>query len=277
MGSSGFGARSEALASDPWFWAGIAGLFLGYAFGRAIRSLMALARGDRRKAARRSSAAILFLSVSVLGAAGFVVRCPLESLSPSLFAWSGGTGLFGLVCGLFPFAAGLPLGLAAAAAAWFFATDLAPYVPLSGPGPVARITCFAMGGDGAFSGELELEERDSVPTMQKIDARLPRLSLVVERLDLEGPMGLFAGSRLYRIAGIAEEPSGPMALAFDAGQRIMPRIAPIAAEGAAGRSAFLISRNLLYSPSLALAPLETIRFSFDTELRLIASAGYSAR
>ncbi|MBL8968499.1 MAG: hypothetical protein JNG85_15955, partial [Spirochaetaceae bacterium] len=254
------GAVSSPAAS-PFLWGGLAALFLGLALGEALRWIVLARRGAERRAARRSAWAATFLALS-LAAAALLLVLPAKAdlLEPLLPWWAGALSLAGLAAGLAPRAAGVPLAGLGLAAALLLLDGLAGWLPLRGPGPVARFLPFAA-TDAGFSGQLEIQERDTVPTLQKLELPLVALALVVERVELAGPAALVAGPRFYRVVGAAG-PDGAMAADFPARKNLVDRLAPLP-EGPGGEARGLfLRRRRETSAAVSLAALEPVVFSF---------------
>jgi hypothetical protein len=167
----------------------------------ALIILSILRSGDSGGTARLSLI-LVFLSLAIAaGAWAFVlvVRGALDPLSLRWYVFSG--GLAGLICGLLPRAAGVPLLTMAIIALVLAATELSAWQPWRTGSWVAEIQVYSTTGDATFCG-LSIPGRDAAPIMQNL--RLPKgpLILSVDSLIIQGPLAFIYGSRYYRLAMI---------------------------------------------------------------------------
>ncbi len=260
MREAGFRHLPRAF-ENPYLWTAIGAFFLGAALGQVLRSFRAARLRRARAEARASALALCFLACAVASGAALLVLAPKAALADGLLPyWAGFAALVGLAADLAPRAAGIPLCACALIACFTLASGVAGWLPLSGPCAVARLFPYTV-GEGRFLGELELYERDTVPTLQRLELPLERAALVVERLELGGPLALLAGARRYRVVGIAG-PEGAIAATFPARVSLLDRLAalPAATLGEA-RGPFAVRRREA-SEALPLTPLEPIVFAF---------------
>ena len=261
------GARAAsaggAAAASPFLWAGLAALFLGLALGEAYHWQRRARRGEEKAAARLSALAAFCLAVALAAGACVLILPEKASLGdPLLPYWAGLALACGLAAGLAPRAAGLPLLGLVLAAALLLVESLAGWLPLAGPTPVARLLPFSVGPDG-FSGELEVLERDTVPTVQRLELKAASAALVVERLELAGPAALVAGPAFYRVVGLSGGPGGD-SVSFPARRSLLERVLPLPEGPEAEARGLLVRRSREASAALPLAALEPVLYSLET-------------
>jgi hypothetical protein len=145
--------------------------------------------------------------------------------------------------------------------AWGLDQLMAGWLPLKGEATIARLYPFEVGNKG-FTGELELFERDSVPTLQRLELAESELSLVVERLELSGPLTIFAAPANYRVVALAG-PTARILVAFPGGEGLADRLLPLLGEGPAEASLPLLRHSRELSQNLALVASEPVLFGFQ--------------
>jgi|GEM_PF-3137062 len=279
------------MVSEPYLWTGLGALCLGLALGEALlvfRSSGAGRRisarfGRRPRAASPLNASLCFVFLSAAGAsaAALLVFCGAGlggHLSQLL--WSLGCLFLGSCLVALPRILGFPLLALTAAAALLLNLGLAGSTALKEPCLAASFLPLRA-GSGSMGGEFRTAaalaplpsgtaaagpgssaagaQRSAV---QSLDLRSDRISLVVERIALRGPLRLF-GSEHYRIAGFAE-PSGGWLVQFRREAGIFDWIAPLGSGSGASVSALggLIQRRFEKSPSVGPGPLERVDFYF---------------
>ncbi len=253
-----------SLAGNPWLWSALAAFFFGLASALAIRWLASLLKHDGRSA-RLSALAILALALSVLAAAAFLVFSGISSLplGPGrtfiLVYWLVAMALFGAMFGAFPRVGGLVFLCASLLAAFFFSDALSGWLPLRGPGRIARLLPFSVSA-ASFRGEFTIQERDTVPTLQRVELPVSAAALVVERAELAGPATILGGPSLYRIIGIAG-PDGRLVTSFAGHRSLLDWLSPLS-EAKPERGG-LIRRSRAWSAAAPLADLEPVVYSFD--------------
>jgi hypothetical membrane protein len=256
MGSSG--------AADPWAWLLAGGLLLGAGAGLLVISFVARLRRDRRRATRRSTLGFLGLALGLLALCGLAVF-PEKSNWLNIYFLYSGLSIFtlGLLAGLFPRALAGPLALVALGGAIFVASALDGWLRVDGSREVAVLTPFAVDGSG-FRGELSAGERDSLPLVQSLSLPVTSAGLVIERLDLGGPLALVGGISFYRVSGIAagigEGPATDLALAFPLRNDLLDRILPLGPDMEARTRLPFVERRRESSRLSSLAALEPLRF-----------------
>jgi hypothetical protein len=261
--------------ADPWLLSGASAFLAGAALGEGIRWLAAHLRQAERLASRRSARAVAWLALAILGAACLVsFALPLPGGLAALLPWIVAAGLSGLLAGLLPFSFGLPLLLVIIAFSALLLGGLGGQLPLRGEGPVASFSVFAA-APGLSSGELLVAERDSATASRLISLPADEAGLVIERLELSGPLGLLAGPRWYRVAGLATRAgeAWSMAESFTRGGGFMDLVLPLPGEGPAAAALPFMRRSREASPLIRLAALSTVEFRFGAGLVLEAAVG----
>lgn len=252
--------------ANPWPWALGAAVSLGLGlgcFGRALlRRLGGRSRGDGRGSAL-SVLGMVLLAAAVLFATGLLVFPEKASLldPPLRLSMAVAAGL-GLGAGLLPRALGLPLLFALASTVAYVAVCLGGWLPLEGSKRIATLTPFVVSSSG-WSGELGVEEKDSVPIIQAIAGKGSDVRLVVERLELSGPVALVAGPEWYRVVGTASGAQDEAAetSVFSPPARLLDIALPIGPGLGAAASLPFARRWREGSSPVALVALVPIRFS----------------
>jgi len=281
------------LWRDPYLWAALGALFLGMAAAQGGRWVAA----SRAAAARgRSARALVFASLAVLAAAALLVFPPKASLLDAwLWIWAAACLAAGVLAGLWPRAAGLPLAVLFGTSLAVLAFGLAGWLDFHGPARVATLLPFEVVRPGAaagteagaapsagasFRGELETAEQDSAPLVQELSMQTADVALVVEGIELRGPVAFLAAlarpasaGRFYRLVALVG-PGSP-SIVFPRPAKLFERLAAIgdaeALEPVAPpveRKALLglFTRRRAASGSAALVALEPARFDLDEYL-----------
>ena len=308
-------AAGLRLAADPWAWFLPGSLALGGGFGLLLRSAAVARRSDSRKgvngdshggrpgdshgakpgdshskAARLSAWGLLLLALGTaagIGLAVFAGREDFRSGGPGLRPWVIAAGLsliLGWLVGLFPRAAGLPLLAITLSGTVILWLALEGWLPASAPREIAVLTPFTLneGGSGAGArAELAVLERDTVPLIQPVEIRGGEAGLVIERLELEGPLRLLRGSSFYRVTGLLGA-GRAIAPAFAPRSGLVDRILPLLPEGDPAAAAELpLARHWREASEIQkLAVLVPLHFVLDpgaergSGLELLASPNY---
>lgn len=255
--------------ASPWPWlllaGGLAGPGLGL-LGRALgRRLFGRGRGGRAG----SAAGMLLLALGILAAVGLLVF-PDKTLvfRPEILRAGLLALLLGLLGGLLPRALGLPLLLLLAALSAFIALALQGWIPLEGPRRVASLTPFELGPSG-WSGELRVEEAGGRLVAERVTGSGSEAGLLVERLELGGPLLLFGPAERYRLLGIAGmggqvSPRGPDAYrGGGAVSALLDLVLPLRPGPGGEASLPFVRRWREASAPLGLRPLALYRFRLD--------------
>ena len=267
---------AEGLA-DPWSWMLLATYFVGTGLGFLSRAFgRGLSRG-RGSPVRPSIFGMILISMSLLCAAGLLVFADKAVLADPLFLYSGlSTVAFGLLSGLLPRSFGVAFLVTLAAAVAFIGASLDGWLPLTKAQRVATLTPFVVSAAG-FLGEFAVEERDSVPIIQRLDLKGAKAGLLVERLELGGPLSLF-GPEHYRIAGITTKTGGgslSTAADFSTGGSLLDVVLPLDPSPVAERVMLFARRWRESTEPRALVAFAPLAFELDprspraTELRVV--------
>jgi len=253
----------------------LGGLCLGLGLGTLTRALGAKGRGETRLAARRSSAAATILALAVVAAIGFLVlpgraagRLPEATTAAYRVFLLPGLGVLalGLIVGLLPRAVGIPLCIIMIAFTFALLAGLADWLASGSAREIAVLTPFSVEA-GSFSGELAVTEKDSVPIQQEISLPATGAGLAIERLELDGFLGLCRGRSFYRLAGIVGERDGEETLIDDFRRptRMLDLVLPLDDSLDAATSLPFARRWREATAIHPLIALEPLRFSLDPE------------
>jgi hypothetical protein len=253
---------SFAIGSDAWAWILVGGLCLGIGLGLLIRAFVAGTRDRRRASARRSTLAFVLLALGTLAAAGLFIFPDKASLGDSrLVVFGLGFTGAGILVGLLPRAVGIPLLMLATILASLVAAGLDGWVRADRVREIAVLTPFVVDEKGV-RGELAVEEKDTVPIIQKIDIPTVDSGLVIERLELSGPLALLGGNSFYRVAGLAGK-GEVLAASFVLRFGLLDLVLPLGpAIDAVASLPFVIRwRETIRAPGLT--PMVPLRFRLD--------------
>jgi len=191
---------SEPVAAEAARLAALAAAaFFGLGAAAAIRSIIRRGDGGGR---RRSIAAMLAASGAVAaGAWAFVALARLGAV-PAMTAVYAALGFAaGLLGGLFPRAAGVPLVLAAILASGLAAAGLGTWLAWNGGTEAARLTVYSATGQGSLqslrsaAGRGRSEERN----LELADGPV---TLEFEVVTIAGPFSVAFGTRRYRLVAV---------------------------------------------------------------------------
>ena len=191
------------LAREPLFWATVAGLFTGLAFGCVLRPWRRAAAPERART-RRLAIAAIFFSVAVAAAASGVILPPGLSVLTIQAAIAAGVGVvLGTVSGRFPFGVAIPLLVVAGAAVLLAGSLLEGLMPVRATESVAAVSVLSLQDD---SVTFELLERTggSEPLPRIVTA--PDLAADVAYVDLSEAYFLLGA---YRFAAVRIVPDDP--------------------------------------------------------------------
>lgn len=183
-----------------------AAFFAGLAGAAGLRSIAR--RGDGG-GARRASAAMAAVSAAVAVAAWGAVTATRAAVAPPValpwYAVVGGAS--GLLVGLFPRAAGVPLAVAAFGSAALLSAGLSSWLPWESGDEAAAITVYAAGDDGS-SIALRYAAPGGGIADQDLSFGPGDLRLTFELVDVRGPASLAFGRRRYRLSGASTDGDG---------------------------------------------------------------------
>jgi len=251
---------------DPWPWMLCSALFLGSGVGFLSRALWKKPGHGGARAGARSTVGMALLALAVLAATGLLVFPAKAALADRLLPISGiVAGCLGLGVGLLPRAFGLPLAVVSGTFAGFVALGVDGWLPAEEPVRIAMLTPFIVSKSG-WQGELDVEKRDTLPIVQRLDLPGQNAGIVVERLELDGPLAFVGGVERYRIAGIAtrgKEGSVSIAESFAPRSRLLDFILPLGDGLGASREIPFARRWREWTDPLPLAAFDTLSFRLD--------------
>ena len=187
-----------SAASGPWqepyLWASATALFVGLAVGQVTRALFLERRRDERSArlkSRRIARAVAFLSLGILTLAALLILADKGALvagihpvgssgmpGPLVF-WAGIVAVMGIIAGIWPLAAGLPVLAVTLAGLVLVRLGIEGWQPqrpatAGGTAKIAELLPYEVAA-ASFRGHLELLERDSAPATppRRIPAKPP--------------------------------------------------------------------------------------------------------
>ncbi|MDA8408822.1 MAG: hypothetical protein M0001_00360 [Treponema sp.] len=261
---------------NPWPWMLFATCFAGAGLGFFARALFRSRSRRGRSPVPPSILAMILLAAAVCAAAGLLIFPDKASLGDRLLLPSGlvATAL-GLASGLLPRTFGVGFLVALAAICAYAALCLEGWLPLKAVQRVATLTPFIVASSGSH-GELQVDERDTVPLVQRVDILGTNAGLIVERLHLGGPLSVF-GREHYRVAGIAVARGAVLSIETSFAPHVDPIDAslPLAQGPSAERSLLFASRWREASAPMPLVAFRTLSFILDpraakaAELRVV--------
>jgi hypothetical protein len=220
---------------------------------------------------------MVLVSFSLMCSAGLLVFADKAALSDSLFLYSGlSIVALGFLSGLLPRTFGVAFLVTLASAVAYVGASLDGWLPLGKAQRIATLTPFVVSAT-AFQGELAVEERDSVPIVQRLDLKGAKAGLLVERLELGGPLSPF-GPEHYRIAGITTTTgSGSLSTAanFSPGGSLLDVLLPLDPSPVAERTMLFARRWRESTEPRALVAFAPLTFELDprsprsAELRVV--------
>ena len=227
-------STASGLWREPYLWASATTLLIGLAVGQVARALFLDRRRDARSArrkGRRIARAVAFLSFGILALAALLILADKGALVAgisrggaswipgSLVLWAGIIAGLGIIAGMWPIKAGLPVLAVTLAGLVLLHLGIEGWLPLrptaGGPAKIAELRPYEVAAS-SFRGHLELLERDSVPVTQELGLASNSVAISIESLKLKGPLAFLArlvlpsignrdvsASRYYHLIGIA--------------------------------------------------------------------------
>ncbi len=191
---------SDALRAElPRLLAAAAALFAGITAAIAIHSLAR--RGDGG-GVRRSVTAMVAGSAALAFGAGFLVySARLGSLSPHTLTYAASGFGVGLLVGLFPLHAGVPLFLLAAIASAAVVSSVAPTAAWVEGEQAARLTVYSA-TDAATVCGASLGKPGSLANARDFSLPPGQIALEIGIFDIRGPFTGVFGRRRYRLDAI---------------------------------------------------------------------------
>ncbi len=225
-------------------------------------------RGDGAEA-RRSIAIMVMLSAAIAtGAAAFIQAARLGQ-APAGSLWYGAIGLAaGLLAGLFPRAAGIPIVTMPLLAIGVATASLGPWAVWSVGMEAARLSVYTA-TDAATKGVLTVAVPRGRTTERDVELKPGPITIDVEALDIRGPLSLVLGTRRFRVVSLG---SGRNTLDLREDRGLLPD------PQAFGRAATAIGLSVVTVASGPFEPLElstaTWRLGSDGGIGLEAPSVY---
>jgi len=191
---------SEALRTElPRLLAAATALFTGVGTAIAIRSL--LHRGDGGGVRRSIAAMIVTSAAAAFGAGFFVYSARLGYLAQYTLAYAATGFAAGLLTGLFPLFAGIPLFVLAAVSTIAVVSSVAPASVWVDGAQAARFTVYSATDTATVCGA---SIEGSGPLAGTRDLTLPPGPITLETgiFDIRGPYSAIVGTRRYRLEAI---------------------------------------------------------------------------
>ncbi len=295
------------LWQEPYLWASAIALFVGLAVGQAARALFLERRRDERSArlkSRRIARAVAFLSLGILALAALLIladkgalvagisRVGTSGMPGPLVFWAGIVACLGILAGIWPLAAGLPVLAVTLAGLVLVRLSLEGWRPLrpataGGTAKIAELLPYEVAA-ASFRGHLELLERDSAPVTQELGLASNSVALSIENLKLTGPLAFLArlvlppsmgnrdvsASRYYHLIGIAAAGGRNQAFAMPPHIRILNALLPLPTGGGQEPGSAAVSRGGILgmairlrqtSAATSLVALQPVSFSLSEE------------
>lgn len=225
-------------------------------------------RGDGGESRRFIIIMVALSAAAASGAAAFIQaahlgQAPVGSLSYGAIGFAAG-----LLAGIFPRAAGIPIVAIPLFTLGVATASLSPWSAWADGFEAARLSVYSA-TDMATKGVLTVAAPRGRTMEREVELKPGPVSVVVEALDIRGPLSLVFGSKRFRVASLR---AGPDALDLhdDAGHLLDMR-----ADGLAARALGFSVSAIEADP---LAPLElstaTWRLGSDGFIRLEAPVIY---
>ena len=254
----------SALA-EPWGWLLAGSLAAGAGLGLMLRAFIGIWVGQRSSSTRRSALGFVFLALAVLAATGLLIFPDKAIFTDPVFLRFSLVCLgFGFLAGLLPRLVGIPFVVLGLGASIYVASALDGWLRIEAPRRVATLTIYSSDARG-LRGELRLEEKDTTPIIQKIELPGDFAGLVVERLELGGPLALVGGKSFYRVVGLSGKNGEAVALSmgFASPTGLLDIALPLGAGMEASAALPFARRWRETTEPLRILALEPLRFRLD--------------
>jgi hypothetical protein len=241
-----------------------AALLAGLASAAIIRCWMR--RGDETR--RFIIIMVAFSAAAASGAAAFIQAAHLGQAPVGSLSYGAAGFAAGLLAGVFPRAAGIPVVAIPLIALGVATASLGTWSVWTDDLEAARLSVYSA-TDMATKGVLTVAVPRGRTTERDVELKPGPVTVVVEALDIRGPLSLVFGSKRFRVASLR---AGPDAIDLgDHGARLLDPGAGGMAARALGLSASTIEAN-------PFAPLElstaTWHLGSDGVIRLEAPIVY---
>jgi|GEM_PF-2017726 len=260
MGSDPLGAEAVRVL--------IAASALCIGLGSAVTIRYWMRRGDGAQERRFIAIMVMLSAATATGAAAFIQAAHLGQ-APVGSLWYGAIGLAaGLLAGLFPRAAGIPIVTVPLLAIGVATASLGPWAVWSVGMEAARLSVYTA-TDAATKGVLTVAVPRGRTTERDVELKPGPITVVVEALYIRGPLSLVLGTRRFRVVSI-NAGRNALDLRDDGGMLPDPQ--------AFGRAANAIGLSVMAVAAGPFEPLElataTWRLGSDGGIRLEAPAVY---
>ena len=254
--------------TEPWGWLLAGSLAAGAGMGLMLRAFIGIWVGKRSSSTRRSALGFVFLALAVLAATGLLIFPDKAIFADADFLRFSLACLgLGFLAGLFPRLVGIPFVVLGLGASIYVASALDGWLRIGEPRRVATLIIYASDARG-LRGELRLEEKDTIPIIQKVELTGGFAGLVVERLELGGPLALVAGKSFYRVVGLSGRNGEEVELSMDFAPptRLLDIALPLG-EGMEASAALPFARRWrVATEPFRIVALEPLRFRLDPAL-----------
>jgi len=260
MGSDPLGAETVRVL--------IAASALCFGLASAVIIRYWMRRGDGAQARRFVAIMVMLSAATATGAAAFI-QAAHQGQAPVGSLWYGAIGLAaGLLAWLFPRAAGIPIVTVPLLAIGVATASLGPWAVWSVGMEAARLSVYTA-TDVATKGVLTVAVPRGRTTERDVELKPGPITVVVEALDIRGPLSLVLGTRRFRVVSINV---GRNALDLRDVGGLLPD------PHAFGRAATAIGLSVMAVAAGPFEPLElataTWRLGSDGGIRLEAPAVY---
>jgi hypothetical protein len=247
---------SEPLAAEAIrLAAGLAALCAGVSAAQGIHAI--ISRGNGGGAGRSIRAMVAASGAVAAGAWAFVAAARYGSIPGSLFLYAGIGLAAGLLAGLFPKAAGLPLLATGILAGALATAGLGGWLPWTAGTEAARLTVWSATGQGSLCS-LRTAVRGGLSEERNLELGPGSVQLEFEAVEIQGPLSVAFGSRRYRtVAAVAGDDR--FALPQDRG--------PLFGAGDGGILARLLGCSIrtLVTPAFEPATLATVSYVLQAD------------
>lgn len=191
---------SEPLAAEAIrLAAAAAALCAGWSAAEGITSI--IRRGDGGGAGRSIRAMVAASGAIAAGIWAFVAAARYGSVPLSLFLYAGIGLAAGLLAGLFPRAAGLPLLATGILAGSIATAGLGGWLAWTAGTEAAHLTVWSATGKGSLCS-LRTAVRGSLSDERNLELGPGAVVLEFEQVEIRGPFSVAFGSRRYRTVAV---------------------------------------------------------------------------
>lgn len=187
---------SEPLAAEAIRLAvAVAALCAGISAAQGIRAI--ISRGDGGGAGRSIRAILAASGVAAVGGWAFVAAARYGSVPEFMLLYAGIGAVAGLLAGLFPRAAGLPLIATGILVGAMATAGLGGWLPWVDGTEAARLTVWSVSSQGSLCS-LRTATRGGLSDERNLELGPGLVELEFELVEIRGPFSVAFGSRRYR-------------------------------------------------------------------------------